>query len=327
MTIRRRRVVLALLAAAPLWAVTPAQAQNYPDRPIHIVVPYTPGGSADAVARSLAERMRKLLGQPVIVDNKPGANTVIGAQAVAQATPDGYTVLLGTGSTFVTNPFVYSKLAYNPERDFAPVAPVVISPLVIAVNPDLPAKNFQEFIRLARSQPGKMNYGSTGSGSIMHLGTLQLNGSAGLEMTHVPFKGSSPALTATMAGDVQVFMDSVGSALPLIKGGKLRAIAVTTPERLKSLPDVPTVAENGFANFDVTAWYGVMAPARTPPEIIARLNAVINEALADRELQERFAALGFTMPKRAEPAAFGAFVKSERDRWGPIVKNNKINLD
>jgi tripartite-type tricarboxylate transporter receptor subunit TctC len=323
-----RRIALALATVAlPLFLSAPARADAYPDKPIHLIVPYTAGGSTDVLARVLAEYVRKSLGQPVVVENKPGANTAIGAQTVATAAPDGYTLLLATGSTIVTNPLLYAKLSYNAERDFTPVARVAISPLVLTANPGLPATNFSEFVKLARAQPGKLNYTSPGPGSVMHLAMLLLAKQAGLDMVHVPFKGSSPALTATMAGDAQLCMDAVTSALPLVKSGKLRALAVSTPERLKALPDVPSVAEGGFPGFDASAWYGIMAPARTPPDAIAKLHRAISAAMSDPAFRDRFDALGLSIPAPITPAAFADTIRAERERWTPIVRNNKLSLD
>jgi tripartite-type tricarboxylate transporter receptor subunit TctC len=257
MTRWTRRAALKFAAMnLPLLAALPAAAQqSFPNRPLRLVVPYAPGGTADALARALAEHMRKFLGQPVVVDNKPGANTAIGAQMVATAAADGYSLLLATGSTMVTNPLMYAKLGYDP-RDLTPVGMVAVAPLVVEVHPDVPAKDLAELIRLARAKPGRLNYASTGAGSVIHLASLLLESQAGVQLTHIPFKGSSPALAAVLSGEVEVFLDSIGSSMPLIKAGKLRALAVTTPKRLKVLPNVPTVAESGL-------WRKAAFPAST----------------------------------------------------------------
>jgi tripartite-type tricarboxylate transporter receptor subunit TctC len=326
-----RRTAIARLAAmqpglAALLASSPSRADAYPERPIRLITPYAAGGSADTLARALAEQMRKDLGQVVLVDNKPGGNTAVGAQLTAAAAPDGYTLLICTGSTVVTNPLLYPKLSYSPERDLAPVARVAVSPLVVAVNPRVGANSFAELVRLARAQPGKLNYASTGTGSVIHLASLFLESQAGLEMVHIPFNGSTPALTATLAGDVQLFLDSVGSSLQHIKTGKLRALAATTPERLKVLPEVPTVAES-LPGFDVSAWYGVMAPAKTPPAVLARLNAAIGKAMGDRAFREQFEALGMFIPAATSVQAYGEYIRQERDKWGPIIKAKNISLE
>jgi tripartite-type tricarboxylate transporter receptor subunit TctC len=327
MTECTRRAALKLAAMhLPLLAALPAAAQAFPNRPLRLVVPYAPGGTADALARALAEHMRKALGQPVVVDNKPGANTAIGAQMVTLAAADGHTLLLATGSTMVTNPLMYPKLGYDP-RDLTPVGLVGIAPLVVEVHPDVPARNFAELIRLARAKPGHLNYGSTGAGSVIHLASLLLESQAGLQLTHIPFKGSAPALAAVLAGEVQMLLDSIGSSMPLIKAGKLRALAVTTPKRLKVLPDVPTVAESGFPGFDASAWYGVLAPARTPPAVVARLNAAVAAALGDKAFREQFEATGLTIPAPASPAAFAAQLVRETDRWAPLIRGKKLALE
>jgi tripartite-type tricarboxylate transporter receptor subunit TctC len=318
---------LRLLVAgfATLLLLAPAFAQNFPDRPVRLVVPYAAGGTADALARALAEHMRKSLGQPVVVDNKPGGNTAVGALAVAGAPADGHTLLLGTGSTIVTNPLLSSKLAYNP-ADLAAVGRVAVAPLVALVHPAVPAHTLGELLQQARAQPGKFNYASTGTGSVVQLGSLLLESAGGVQMTHVPFNGSTPALAALLGGQVELFMDSVGSSLPHVKAGKLRALAVTTPERLKVLPDVPAIAES-FPGFDASAWYGVLAPARTPQPVIDRLNAAIAVALADKGFRELFEALGLSVLQPANAAAFTEFIRREHERWGPVVRARKLSLD
>ena len=325
-----RRTALAHLAVlaglAALLASPQSRAQAYPDRPIRLIVPYAAGGTADILARTLADAMRKELGQTVVIDNKPGGNTALGAQLVVAAQPDGYTLLMATGSTVVTNPLLYPKLGYNAERDLTGVARIAVSPLVVAVNPAVAAKSFAELIRLAKAQPGKLNYASTGNGSVIHLGSLFLESQAGIEMVHIPYNGSAPAIAATLSGDVQLFLDSIATSLPHIKAGKMRGLAVTTPERLKILPDMPTVAET-LPGFDVSAWYGVMAPAKTPPAVIARLNAAIAKAMSDKAFHEQFEALGLVIPAATAATVFGDYIRQERDKWGPIIKAKKISLE
>jgi len=330
MKVTRRTAIVQLAALqagfAGLLASPNSHAQAYPERPIRMIVPYAAGGTADQLARALAELMRKELGQPVVIDNKPGGNTAVAAQLAAAAQPDGYTLLVCTGSTVVTNPMLYRKLVYNPERDLAPVARVAVTPLVVAVNPGVPANSFAEFVRLVRAQPGKLNYASSGTGSAIHLASVFLEAQAGLDMAHIPFNGSSPAIAAVLAGDVQLFVDSIASSLPQIKAGKMRALAVTTPERLKVLPDVPAVAES-YPGFDVSAWYGVMAPAKAPPTVIARLNAAIGKAMADKGFGSQFEALGLIIPAPTSAQAYGDFIRRERDKWAPLIKAKKISLE
>jgi tripartite-type tricarboxylate transporter receptor subunit TctC len=316
---------LGTLGASQAQAQTPA-GPAFPDHPIRLVVPYAAGGSADTLARALAKQMQIDMGQPVFVENKPGGNTAIGAQAVAAAPADGYTLLVCTGSTVVTNPMLYPKLTYDPARDLAAVARIAVSPLVVAVNPALPAANLAEFIRLARAKPGKLNYASTGTGSVIHLASLLLESQAGIEMVHIPFNGSAPAIAAVLGGQVEMFADSIASSLPHIKVGKMRALAVTTAERLKVLPDVPAVAET-FPGFDVSAWYGVMAPAKTPPAVIARVNAAIAKAMADKGYREQFEAMGLVIPASTNAPAFAELIRRERDKWGPLIKAKNITLE
>lgn len=330
MKVTRRTAIVQLAALqagiAGLLASPNSHAQSYPERPIRMIVPYAAGGTADQLARALGELMRKELGQPVVIDNKPGGNTAVAAQLTAAAQPDGYTLLVCTGSTVVTNPMLYAKLVYNPERDLAPVARVAVTPLVVAVNPGVPANSFAEFVRLVRAQPGKLNYASSGTGSAIHLASVLLEAQAGLDMAHIPFNGSSPAIAAVLAGDVQLFVDSIASSLPQIKAGKMRALAVTTPERLNVLPDVPAVAES-YPGFDVSAWYGVMAPAKTPPAVIARLNAAVGKAMADKGFRSQFEALGLMIPAPTSAQDYGDFIRRERDKWAPLIKAKKISLE
>jgi tripartite-type tricarboxylate transporter receptor subunit TctC len=322
-------VAIAASLAAPLvraQSTATSKEPAFPERPIRLVVPYSAGGSADTLARALAKQMQIELGQPVFVENKPGGNTAVGAQNVAAAPADGYTLLVCTGSTVVTNPMLYPKLTYDPARDFAGVARIAVSPLVVAVYPGLHAANLAEFIKLARAQPGKLNYASTGTGSVIHLASLMLESQAGVEMAHIPFNGSAPAIASVLGGQVELFVDSIASSLPHIKAGKMRALAVTTPERLKVLPDVPAVAET-YPGFDVSAWYGVMAPARTPPAVVARLNAAITKAMADKGYREQFEAMGLVIPAPTNAAAFTDLIRREREKWGPLIKARNITLE
>jgi tripartite-type tricarboxylate transporter receptor subunit TctC len=320
------RIAIAQAGIAASLTAPRAQAQTYPEHPIRLVVPYAAGGTSDTLARTLAKQLQSEIGQPVFVENKPGGNTAIGAQAVATAPPDGYTLLVCTGSTVVTNPMLYPKLTYDPVRDFTPVSRVAVSPLVVAINPGVPAANFGEFVRLARAQPGKLNYASTGTGSVVHLASLFLASQAGIDMAHIPFNGSSPAIAAILGGQVELFVDSIASSLPHIKSGKMRALAVTTPERLKVLPDVPAVAET-LPGFDVSAWYGVMAPAKTPPPVVARLNAAVAKAMADKGFREQFEAMGLVVPAPTTAQAYGDYIGRERAKWGPLIKAKNITLE
>ena len=321
-----RRTALALAASLAL-AATAAQADGYPDKPIRLLVPYPPGGSTDVLGRALAELMRKDLGQTVLVENKPGANTGIAAQTLASAPPDGYTLLLATAATVVLNPLLYPKLPYEPARDFAPVAPVASTPLVLVVRPDAPARTFAAMIAAAKAQPGSLNYASTGNGSTLHLAGELLQMETGTQMVHVPYKGSAPALTGLLGGETHFFIDSVGSSIPLINGGKLRALAVTSSQRLPVLANVPTVAESGIPRFDVTTWFGVMAPANTPAAILDKLNATIARATADKAFRAQFEALGLVIPPPMKPHEFTAYIQSESAKWAPLIKAKGISLE
>jgi tripartite-type tricarboxylate transporter receptor subunit TctC len=322
-----QRLASVLLVSCLVAAPAVRAATNVPDKPIRLIVPYAPGGSADALARSLAELMRKDLGQVVIVENKPGANTAIGAQALAAAPADGTTLLLATAATVVLNPLLSPKLGYDPVRDFAAVARVADTPIVIDVRPDAAPRTLADLMALAKAQPGKVDYGSTGVGSSLHLAGELLQSETGTHMLHVPYKGSAPALNGLLGGEIQFLIDGIGSSMSLIKGGKLRALAVTSAQRLPALPDVPTVAESGYPKFEVTTWYGVMAPAKTPEAMLDRLNAAIVRATADKVFREQFEALGLIMPPPMKPKEFSAYIRSESARWAPLIKAKNITLD
>ncbi len=313
--------------ASCVLAAPAAMAAELSDKPIRLLVPYAPGGSADVLARSLAEGMRKNLGQVVIVENKPGANTAIAAQALATAPADGTTLLLATAATVVLNPLLSPKLGYEPARDFVAVARVAATPLVLVVKTDAQPKTLADFIAAAKAQPGKYDYGSTGVGSSLHLAGELLQIDTGTQMVHVPYKGSAPALTGLLGGEIHVFIDGIGSSMPLIKGGKVRALAVTSAQRVPALADVPTVAESGYPKFDVSTWYGVMAPAKTPEAVINRLNAAIVHATADKAFRDQFEALGLVIPPPMKPHEFSAYIRSESAKWAPLIKAKNITLD
>lgn len=320
------RLAVVLGAACALAAPT-ANAADTSEKPIRLLVPYAPGGSTDALARALAELMRKELGQTVIVENRPGANTAIGAQALAAASPDGKTLLLATAATVVLNPLLSPKLGYDPARDFAAVARVAATPLVLVVKTDAQPKTLADLMAMAKAQPGKVDYGSTGVGSSLHLTGELLQTETGTQMLHVPYKGSAPALTGLLGGEIHFMIDAVASSIPLIQGGKLRALAVTSAQRLPALPNVPTVAESGYPKFEVTTWFGVMAPSKTPETELNRLNAAINRATADKGFREQFEALGMIVPAAMRPQEFSAYIKGESAKWAPLIKAKNISLD
>jgi len=274
------RGLFACTSAVVLAALSPvAAAQNYPTKPIRLVVPFPAGGTTDILARAAAQKLSEALGQQVVVDNRPGAGGNIGADIVAKSAPDGYTLLMGTVGTHAINPSLYTKMPYDHFKDFVPVVLVAGVPNVLVVTPSLPVNSVQDLIKLAKEKPGQINFASSGSGTSIHLSGELFKTMTGVEMTHVPYKGSSPALTDLMGGQVQLMFDNLPSALPQIKGGKLRAIAVTSTKRAPALPDIPTMAESGLPGFEASSWFGVLAPAGTPPAVVTRINTEINKWL------------------------------------------------
>jgi tripartite-type tricarboxylate transporter receptor subunit TctC len=327
MKIRNRIIAAGAAALFGLLSFVSAPLHAYPTKPIRLIVPYTPGGAADQLARVLGNRLGKDLGQPVIIENKPGANTAIGAQHVAQAAPDGYTIFLASSASMVLNPLLYSKLTYNPERDLAPVSLLTTLPLVMIVNPAVPAKTVGEFVNLAKSQPGKINFASVGTGNPLHLAGELFKMEAGIDMIHVPYSGSAPALTAVMSGEVHTFFDVVSTSLPLIKTGKVRGLAVTTSERLKVLPDLPTVAEVGYPRYEASTWFGVAVPKNTPSDVVETLNAAINKTLKDKSFRDQFESLGLVVHMPNKPNEVSSFIQRDREKWGALIKAKQISLD
>ena len=304
-----------------------AAAATYPDKPIRMLVPYPPGGITDVLSRSVAELLRKELGQPVIVENKPGANTALAAQALAAAPADGYTVMMAAAATVVMNPLLNAKLGYDPARDFTAVGRIAETPLVLVVRSDSPARTLADLIAAAKSKPGDTSFASTGMGSTLHLAGELLQLETGTQMLHVPYKGSAPALNGVLGGETQFMIDSVGSSIPLIKGGKLRGVAVTSAKRLPALPDVPTVAESGVPGFDVSTWFGLLVPKQTPPAIVSRLNAAVALAVRDPAFRAQFEAVGLVVPAPIEAAAFAKFIQAETAKWAPLIKAKNITLE
>ena len=322
-----RLLLLAQGAAFALAAaLAPAAAAAYPDKPIRLIVPYAPGGTTDVLGRAIAEQLRKELGQPVIVDNKPGGNTGIGAQALAGSPPDGYTLLLATAATVILNPLLNAKLAYDPAQ-LVPVARVAVTPLVIVVRADAPMRTLADLVAKAKAQPGQLNYGSTGIGSSLHLAGELLQIETGTQMVHVPYKGSAPALTGLLGGETHLLFDAIGSSMPLIEGGKLKPLAVTSAQRLPLLANVPTVAESGYPHYEVSTWFGIVVPKNTPEEIVARLSTVLSAVVRDKGFRSQFEALGMIVPEPAKPADFRAYIAAESVKWSAVIKARKITLD
>ncbi|HEX2828698.1 MAG TPA: tripartite tricarboxylate transporter substrate binding protein [Burkholderiales bacterium] len=310
-----------LFAVAAVFALlTPAHAQTtYPSRPIRWIVPFTPGGSADVFARPLAQKMSESMGQQVVVENRPGSGGVIGTEVAAKAPPDGYTLMMGLTANIAINPALYRKLAYDPLRDFAPVTLVAQQPYALVVPQSLPAANPKELIALARAKPRELAYVSMGSGSMGHLSGELFASMAGVKLLHVPYKTGGQAMTDLVTGQVQLQFLGVASALPHIKAGKLRAIAVSGLRRSPALPDVPTVSESAVKGFDVTGWYGAFVPAGTPPEAVARLHSEIVRALSLPDIRERLLREGAELGGNS-PREFDAFVRSEMAKWAKVVK-------
>lgn len=323
----RRTILAAGAASLGLAALSgPAWGQaNYPDKPIRMVIAFPPGGPTDLVARVLAQKLTEQMGQQVVVDNKPGANGNIAAELVAKAPADGYTVFYNT-SAVALSPALYKKLNYDVRADFAPVALTAVIPLVLAVHPSVPANNVAEFIAHVKANPGKLSYGSAGNGNITHLGAYLMLQSQGLSAVHIPYKGSAPALTDAVAGQTQFLTDTINSALPFIRDRRLKALAVTSAQRSPVLPEVPTLGEAGLRGFEVGAWQGLMVPARTPPEIVTRLNTEIMRALASADVKAKLAAQGAT-PLGSTPVEYGNYLRDELARWDRVVKATGASLD
>ncbi len=317
---------LGVLGTLAGTAAAPAGAQNYPDRTIKIVVPFTPGGPVDLVARLVAQRMAPALGQGVVIENRLGGGGVIGAKAVAGAEPDGYTLLFGNVSTLAVIPAVTRNRDYDPARSFVPVAKVSDSPELLVVDPALPARTVGELVAYAKAHPGTLNYGSSGYGSATHLSAEWFKSKTGADIVHVPYKGLSDALTGLIGGQVVMVFGAIEGVLPMVQQGRLRPLAVTTAKRFPLLPDLPTMMESGVDGFMVTSFEGVVAPAGTPPAIVARLNAAIDDSVASADLQARFAQLGI-QPNTGSPQEFAAFLASENRKWAAIVADARIGAE
>jgi tripartite-type tricarboxylate transporter receptor subunit TctC len=326
--LRRTLAILPAIALslATLAAVGFANAQAFPQKPVRLVVPFPPGGPIDTVSRAIAQKLTEAWGQTVVVDNRPGAGGNIGADLVAKAAPDGYTVVMGALSTHAVNPSLYPKMPYDAAKDFAPISLVAVTPNVLVVNPSLPVATAREFIAYARANPGKLAFGSGSNGSAGHLAGELFKVDAGVDMLHVPFKGAAPAMQALLAGDTQLMFDNLASATAQVKAGKLKALAVTTARRSKLAPDLPTLAEAGLPGFDISTWFGLLAPAGTPADVVARWNAEVTRILNSAEMRERMTALG-AEPAPDTPAEFARFIAGETAKYARIVKLSGAKLD
>jgi len=303
-----------------------ANAQTFPSKPIKILVGFAPGGNTDVVARIVAARMQDILGQPVIVDNKPGAGGVVATEIIAKATPDGYTLLMSSLGPHTVSPFLLKTIGYDPVTDLAPVSNVSVNALMLLVSPSIPVKSVPELIAYAKANPGKLNYGSSGVGSTTHLSGEVLASMAGIKLVHIAYKGGPPALAALLAGDVQFMFSNLSDALPQSKAGKLRALAVTTAKRVPQVPDMPTMAEFGMPGFDVAPWNGIVAPGRTPPEIVAKLSETIQRIVREQSFRDKMFEIG-SDPIGDTPEQFRATVLHDIQRWSKIVKDAGIKAE
>jgi tripartite-type tricarboxylate transporter receptor subunit TctC len=321
-------VLLAALTAS--CALAPVQfgiAQTYPQKPVRLVVPYTAGGAGDIFARTMAQKIGEALGHQVIVDNRPGANGIIGMELVAKAPPDGYTIVMGNSAPMVLNPSLYSKLPYDPVRDFAPITLGTLYPYIVIVHPSVPARSLEALVALARSRPGELQYGSSGPGGANHLAGEMFKRAAKIDIVHVPFKGSAPALADVLAGHIPIMFDTIVTTLPQLKARKVRALAVTGSHRARQVPDVPTIAERGFPGYEITSWQSLLAPAGTPRPIVDRLYQESVRALKMPDVVERLATQGGNELVGNTPEAFAALIKREIASYSKIIREAGIRLD
>jgi tripartite-type tricarboxylate transporter receptor subunit TctC len=320
-----RLLTLAVLAMAAAHAGAQSAA-DFPARPIRIVVPFPPGGATDIAARLIAERMGENWKQPVTVDNRPGAGGNIGSDLVAKSAPDGYTLIMGVTGSHAINTSLYAHLPYDPVKDFEAISQVAVVPNVVVVHPAVPARTLQELVALARREPGKLNYASLGNGTAAHLTMEMFKTAAGIDITHIPYKGSAPAVADLIAGQVQVMIDGLPSALPYVQAGKLRALAVTSAHRSPAAPELPTISESGYPGFSADAWSGLFAPRGTPQAVIAKLAMETQRILKLPEVRQRLAGLG-AEAVGSTPAEFAAHVSSEIDKWARVVKASGARVD
>ncbi len=317
----------ALLATILLAALPAAAAEDdYPNHTVRIVVPFAPGGSTDVVARILADKLQGELKQSFVVENRAGAGGNIGADVVAKSNPDGYTLLMGTTGVLAINNYLYKDMPFEPQRDFAPVSYTSLITNILVVNANVPAKNVADLVALAKAKPGELTFASSGAGSSTHLSAELFKSMAGVDIVHVPYKGSSQAITDLMAGHVTMLVDNAPSSLPYVQQGKLRALAVTSLKRMPGLPDVPTLDEAGVKGYESLSWSGIVAPAATPKPVIAKLNAAIERVLAMPDVRKKFADLGVD-PVGGPPEAFARHIRAESEKWGRVVKAANITLN
>jgi len=326
-TLARRALVAALLGIVAAAALPPgAAADSFPSKPVKLIVPFPPGGPLDTTGREIAQKLTESWSRSVIIENKPGAGGNIGADFVAKSPPDGYTVVMGALSTHAVNPSLYPKMPYDAKKDFAPITLVAITPNVLVVNPSLPVHSVQELIEYAKAHPGKLSFGSGSIGSAGHLAGELFKVDAGVDMVHVPYKGAAPAMQALLAGDTQLMFDNLASAMSQVKAGKLRALAVTTKARSPLAPDLPTMSEAGVPGFDISTWFGLMAPAGTPPDVIAKWNADVTKVLSAPAMRAQLAAQGAEAAPDT-PSEFARFIDAELVKYAKIVKASGAKVD
>ncbi|MGZ5877162.1 MAG: Bug family tripartite tricarboxylate transporter substrate binding protein [Bradyrhizobium sp.] len=314
--------IVAAFAAAP-----EARTAEFPTRPIKLVVPYAAGGPTDVLGRLVGEFLGRDLKQAVIVENKAGAQGAIGAEAVARSEPDGYTLFVTAASIFVLNPMLYKKLPYDPVKDFRMLALITDLPVVMEVHPSVPAKTVAEFVAYAKQNPGKINFGSAGTGGTIHLAGEMFKQMAGVDMVHVPYKGAGPALTDLLSGNIQVMFDTLSTALPPVKSGLVRALGVSSEHRSPDLPEVPTIAESGYPDYRVSVWYGIAAPAKLPDDIAEKIGASLDRALNDDTFRASLEKIGFPVFRPRSTAAIAEFIDADRARWSGVIKSQNISLD
>jgi len=322
----KERALLAALFLVTLAGTLPVCAQEYPHKPLRLIVPFAPGGGNDTVARAIAQSAGASLGQPVVVDNRPGAGGMLGAQLAAKSPPDGYTLFLGGVGSHAVNPSLHARLPYDPVKDFAPITLIASAPSVLVVHPSLPARTLAEFTALAKTGPGRINYASNGNGSSAQLAAVLYESMAGVQMVHVPYKGLAPALVDLLAGEVQAMFSSVVAIVPNIKAGRLRALAVTGKRRAALLPEVPTLDESGVPGYEAGSWYGILAPAGTPQAIVVKLHEAIARALAQPEVRERLVSEGAEVIG-STPEAFAAHITAELARMGKLIRDAGIRME
>ncbi len=327
MNSRTRQALIGCLGMLAAMAAAPVARAEFPARPIKLVIPYAAGGPTDIFGRLLAEYLGKDLKQTVIVENKGGAQGAIAAEMVAHAEPDGYTLFGTSGSVIVLNPLLYKKLPYDPARDFRMLALVTDVPVVLCVNPSVPARTVAEFVAYAKQNPGKLNFGSSGTGSFTHLAAEMFKQVAGIQMTHVPYKGAAPALTDVMSGNIQLMFESVSTALPLIQSGKLRPLGIGSVRRHPALLDVPTIAESGYGGYFVSVWNGLAVPAGLPDDVTRILTDSLDRVMNDEGFRAAIEKVGFTALRPRSPAEIAEFMEAERVRWSGVIKSQNLTLD